>query len=294
MFVQQKTIYSREEFLGALERSGFTIKTFSLHSIGNYTKEDAIWNYRDAISHLSHLHPQVNNIPLLVQERQLISVFIQKLFFFKVPLTVVDQLTDPYTQSTFTHCFFFSLFVENRCQELAGDRCEVITTYDLGMPRLLGWTFPLLKWVLTKNYHKLMLTDIPCRERRGELRHWGYRFESDHHGYLEARNIHLNNALPPSFTDSKTQGQWPENIRDGEAILIGRSDHRGIKLIRRGDWVYLYPRMCPHEGASLDAEKPCQNLALKCPWHGRTVPATEIVPYKNYQERLSLAQAPTT
>ena len=68
---------------------------------------------------------------------------------------------------------------------------------------------------------------------------------------------------------------------DGE-YLHGRDDHLGIQIVRSGTMISVYPRLCPHEGASLDKKNfwVCSRTReiprsgqkghkIMCPWHGR-------------------------
>jgi phenylpropionate dioxygenase-like ring-hydroxylating dioxygenase large terminal subunit len=51
--------------------------------------------------------------------------------------------------------------------------------------------------------------------------------------------------------------------------MIGRSDHYGLQLWRRGDAIEIFPRLCPHEGACLDQKTARADRSISCPWHGR-------------------------
>jgi nitrite reductase/ring-hydroxylating ferredoxin subunit len=68
----------------------------------------------------------------------------------------------------------------------------------------------------------------------------------------------------------------PEDVPlgDGREILVGRDDHLGLRVLQSGRRrsVSVYPRMCAHEGASLDG-CPIEGGAIRCPWHGRTIAA---------------------
>ena len=53
---------------------------------------------------------------------------------------------------------------------------------------------------------------------------------------------------------------------DGE-YLFGKDDSWGLRIVRKESRLKIYPRMCHHEGASLDGQK-CTDDKIKCPWHG--------------------------
>jgi len=54
---------------------------------------------------------------------------------------------------------------------------------------------------------------------------------------------------------------------DGE-YLLGKDDHQGLRIVRAANALHVFPRMCPHEGASLDGQS-CKSGRVHCPWHGR-------------------------
>ena len=45
----------------------------------------------------------------------------------------------------------------------------------------------------------------------------------------------------------------------------------GVQLMKEGDKILVYPRICLHEGACLDKATK-QNANLICPWHGKRIP----------------------
>ena len=51
--------------------------------------------------------------------------------------------------------------------------------------------------------------------------------------------------------------------------LLGRPDHLGLKVASRDGHVEIFPRLCAHEGACLDAAPRLDSGVTMCPWHGR-------------------------
>ena len=154
-----------------------------------------------------------------------------------------------------------------------------------------------LSGLLRKYLKNVTTSDTPVRERRGELRGWGYSFDGDKqgHSFEKSLNTFKSNVILPA---QNTNGHFPAKLKieeilpnDGE-YLFGRDDHLGVQIVRLEDSIHIYPRMCPHDGASLDrkcfiAGKDIQIKALRgkrprdipiegkkafkitCPWHGR-------------------------
>ena len=61
-------------------------------------------------------------------------------------------------------------------------------------------------------------------------------------------------------------GEMTNNQAEYHALI------EGIKAIKgwKPDRVEIYPRLCPHEGACLDALHAPGQPAIQCPWHGRS------------------------
>ena len=165
------------EVVQSLEKQGLTFRRYSVSTEGKYTPEDAIWNYKDALVHIPYIHPLVQNVPILNHKDSLASVFVQKIFGLKFPMVVFDYEAKPFTQTAITTLFFFVLVVENVCEEIRPATTRITTFYHIGANRLFRWFTPIVGWILMRNYKSLTSTDIPLRERRGQLRSWGYGFK---------------------------------------------------------------------------------------------------------------------
>ena len=180
----------------------------------------------------------------------------------------------------------FCLIVETNAEEVRPGLTSVSTNYKIGSVAFFKFLHPCIKWVLSKNYKVLMTTDVPMRERRGQLRGWGYSFEGDSgHSFEKSLDNSKQNVIIPK---EKTGENLTIDLilndilpSDGE-FLYGRDDHLGVQIIRSAGFVSIYPRLCPHEGASLDKdnfwvcsrrrEVPMsgqKGYKIMCPWHGR-------------------------
>lgn len=262
--------YSKKHIVAKLKLEGLAFSEFSLAHEGPYSIEDADWNYKD-VPHLHHIHELVEAIFTSVEDDHIATINMQKVFGIKLPLAVFNYQTEANAQTYYTTWFFFVLIVETRYEQIAALRTRVTTTYTIGSPKILQWTFPILRWILKKNYDNLMSGDIPMRERRGQLRSWGYSFKKDKplYSFEETMDIRRNNVVAP---ETAVPQDLTIDIRqklpaDGE-LLVGESNHHGVRLIRRGNELVVFPRMCPHEGACLDKQN-YANQRINCPWHGR-------------------------
>ncbi len=272
-------IYSKDYLIKNLEKEGLKFSCFSLIHEGVYAAADADWNYKD-VPHLKYVHNLVNAYMSAVSDDFVATINAQKTFGMKLPLCVFNYQSGPNAQTYYTTWLFFVLIVETRYEELAPCKTRVTTSYHIGSPKLLRWCLPIIRWAIKRNYKDLMSTDIPMRERRGQLRLWGYAFkkEKPNYSFEETMNIAGTNVVAPLtvFTPVKIvlEQVLPHN---GNEFLVGRADAFGFRLIRKDNLVMVFPRMCLHEGASLD-NQPCKKDAIiKCPWHAR--PYKPLVTY---------------
>lgn len=263
-------IYTKEQLIAQLKREGLVFSEFSVTHEGAYTPEDADWNYKD-VPHLHHVHNLVEAVFSFVDNHCIATINMQKVLGLTFPMSVFNYESGPNEQTYYTTWFFFALIVNTKYQAIGENRTRVVTTYSVGSPGWLKWCFPMIRWVLKRNYDDLMSSDIPMRERKGELRSWGYGFKSGgtHYSFERTMDIASSNVIlsRPSSTSLEI------DIRDAAPVdgeyYFGRSDHIGVRVIRDKGSLKIFPRMCLHEGARLDGQ-PCSNGRIKCPWHGRT------------------------
>ncbi len=257
------------QLISEMEREGFLFKNFSLTHEGAYAVEDADWNYKD-VPHLHHIHALVESIIASVGDSEIATINVQKVLGVRFPLALFNYQSAPNAQTYYTTWLVFVLIIESAYEALGPNRTRVRTTYHLGAPRGWGWCFPLIRWVLMRNYRALMADDLPMRERRGQLRDWGYSFKKRGvlHSFEDTMDISVSNVVAPAGLRSPSlRLRLDRELADGE-FLVGRDDHVGLRLVREGNALLIFPRLCPHEGASLDGQRACERT-LRCPWHGR-------------------------
>jgi hypothetical protein len=261
---------SKAQLKAKLEKENLVFHEFSLVHEGQYAVDDADWNYKD-IPHLHYVHELAEAYPSYVSDDTIASIIIQKIPGIKIPLAVFLYENTPTSQLYYTASFFYVLLIETVYEKIEPNKTRVITTYSIGASRLLKWTFKLLEWLIHRNYNNLMSTDIPMRTRRGQLREWGYKFHKVNHTYSYEKSLNLvnSNVIVPQFAEEINQSTININDilpSDGE-FLLGKDDAWGLRLVRMANNLKIYPRMCHHEGASLDGQK-CNDNKIKCPWHG--------------------------
>jgi len=269
------TLASAESLQRQLERDGLVFTSRTLVHRGIYAPQDADWNYKD-IPHLKEVHKQVEGIPAVIEDHLICNYFLQRLGPFRMPLAVTNYAFSPNSQVYFTAAFVFALVIETSWSSANGVETEVSTTYRIGSSRMYRTLHPLVHYLLKRNYHVLMAADIPMRQQRGKLRQRGYSFAGDSGGYGFAGTLRLaeeNVIAPPIPLDTKLiEHSVPSTDMQAEqSVFVGSDDFNGVRLVKIGDDLWAFPRICPHEGASLDE---CElSLSgephLRCPWHGR-------------------------
>ena len=147
------------------------------------------------------------------------------------------------------------------------------TNYAIGSRWYLRFLHPVVQRLITKNYRQLMSEDLPMRERRGDLREWGYAYRTDGPPHSFAATLHILEENMVVKRDMATPA--PETIATAQLesarthdLFTTRSDHWGLRLRVADNTLQVFARMCPHEGACLD-DQPIERNTVKCPWHGR-------------------------
>jgi hypothetical protein len=247
------TVTSQAEFAGAFTRTNYRFRYFELALECGGDPIDVIFNYKD-LAHLKVVHNTFDIFYSHIGDDVQSCVVMQKLFGMNFPLTHVGlQLGD-------NHLFFHDSFLnvlltsEVIVGALPDHRVRIKTTYGVGAPRfLLPLIFPILKRLLTRNYHILMEGDVPMRDRRGELRRWGLQLPKTSYSFSETLDLRSRHVFP----SGKVEVPDPVSVQLSSVptdapMFVGRSDHYGVQLLRRADAIDVFPRLCPHEGACLD------------------------------------------
>jgi Rieske [2Fe-2S] domain len=264
------TVGSQAEFAASFERTSYRFKYFDLTLESGGDPIDVMFNYKD-LAHLKVVHNTFDIFYSHIGDDVQSCVVMQKLFGMNFPLTHL-ALEVGENRLFFHDSFLFVLLTsEVTIEPLADHRVRTKTTYGIGAPKLLlPLVFPILKRLLTRNYHILMKDDAPMRDRRGELRRWGVQLPKTSYSFRETLDLRARNVLPadreavPAPVSINLSALAPNM-----PTMVGRSDHYGLQLWRRDDAIEIFPRMCPHEGACLDQKTLKADKSISCPWHGR-------------------------
>lgn len=279
------------ELVRRLERYGVKFRSFSMTHEGDYTVDDADWNYKD-VPHLQYVHHLVEAVYGTVDDRYIATINLQKVLGMRIVLTVFNYESAPNEQTYFTSFLSFILIIHTRYEALGELRCRVTTTYSFGAPPWLIWLFPLARWALKRNYSDLMSGDIPMRERRGQLRKWGATLTkpSGSYSFRQTMDLLTPHVFFPNGPDVPVPSIEVELPPGSGDILIGRSDHRGLRLVVTDTQVHAFPRLCNHEGACLDSAR-LSDGALTCPWHARRVKPLFSLPRAAVGRRMTFDHA---
>ena len=146
----------------------------------------------------------------------------------------------------------------------------------------IAWTIASHRWLrfLHRFVHRRLLRlnevqnpeDDPLRDRRIALRAAGYSFKTDLPDFMNS-NVIENNTVFPAVTTPATIGLG--DLPDQSAVQVPIAN-RAFILRRDGNAVDIWPGVCPHEGAELDAGH-IRGKALKCPWHGLEFAARRLL-----------------
>ena len=130
-----------------------------------------------------------------------------------------------------------------------------------------------------------------------------YSFKDDpSNSFKRSLEVHSDDVTFPS---GDYNGELPIELSiqkilpsDGE-FLQGRDDHLGTQVIRSQDIIRVFPRLCPHNGPSLDKKNfeictrqrevpiPGKNgYKIMCPWHGRLFEPIASFDLKNQETQI--------
>jgi len=257
--------FSRERIIESLEREGLVFTGLAMKTCGNYNVEDADWNIKDIV-HAHYVHDGLENISTVVHDEFLSMFSVINFMGIKVPVSSVLYDPMPNVHVICTSVLCFAMVVESRYEQISENETVVHTAYSVGAPKIFSPFFPIIRKRIAKHFQHLMKDDMPMRERRGKLRSWGYRFKGYNKKgrvpgfkYMGIRSLELEKSNVIVLENTNLSQTVRINLneelsRDGEH-LVGRDDHLGLEIVRRGNNILIYPRMCSHDGASLDASK---------------------------------------
>ena len=147
---------------------------------------------------------------------------------------------------------------------------------------------PIHKYLDKKIYKlnvRLQEEDYIIRSQRALLRKYGYNFKSDPPNYFSS-NMLTNNTIFPILekslkinVDDFTDVNIIENKR-GNLYKFGEKEISFIIQKVSNDEFFIWPSVCPHEGASLENGNFCDGR-VTCPWHGLNFTGSKLSKDKN-------------
>ena len=265
--------------LERLSDHGMVHRTVRLDTEGEYLPTDVDWNNKDVL-HRNFVHSLIEDVVCVADKDLQASISFQTVLGIPFPLILVHYDTEPNHQTHFVTVLAWTMVTEHEFVALTPTRTKAYTTYTVSGQRFWMLFWPIIRVLLRKNHRKLMAEDRVLRERRGTLRSWGYTYKGDGapRDIRDTLHVGANNVVlpdpplpapeyPPVPVDDVTEGEW---------TYVGRSDHLGLKLTREGNKFLAFSRMCPHEGADLDAQS-LSGRCQVCPWHGRKLTPVAVL-----------------
>lgn len=275
---------SAEVLLRQLRKAGYTIDTFSVDSTGDYAVADADWNYKDVL-HLNTVHTKVQSIHGTLDDDLGTGIALQKVGPIPFPLVVVTYATSERSLTYYMTMGPFILVVYSEYEALGANRTKVNTTYNVATSGIARLAIPLIRRIIRGNYRTLMREGLPMRDRRGVLRARGFSFHSDGRPrtFTETRDFLIKNVVPPERTGTKTESFALDALDKNGAQLVGSDDDCGLRVEHQDGDLLFFPRLCDHEGASLDCAA-LRHGRLSCPWHAKAIHPLARVPISEGQD----------
>jgi hypothetical protein len=273
-----------EVLLRQLRKSGYSVDTFSVNSVGDYALADADWNYKD-VPHLNTIHTKVRAIVGTLDDDLITTVNLQKVAGIPFPLVVVNYATSENSQTYYTTMGPYILVVYTEYEALGTNRTNVTTTYNVAAAGIAHLAMPLIRWIIRGNYRTLMSEDLPMRDRRGALRARGFSFRTDGRvrTFPETADLLFKNVVAPARTGTKTESFALDALAENGAQLVGSDDDCGLRVVQQDGELLFFPRLCDHEGASLDCAA-LRHGRLSCPWHAKAIHPLARVPISEGQD----------
>ncbi|MBT3508677.1 MAG: Rieske 2Fe-2S domain-containing protein [Nitrospina sp.] len=253
-----------------IKSSGYVFSHFTMVEEGNFSLEDADWNYRDLL-HIPFWH-KIDYTVAHAEENVCTAFWMTKILGIPLPMMLMSYRPTPNSHSATTAFFFIVVISFVTFEEITPYRTRTTSRYSFGVPRWLRWMAPLLVMYFKSSCKRLATEDIPIRERRCELRKLGYSFLSDdlNTGFEKSMDLDLINVIPPKDLPEKNELELSleEIFKTSDTYLLGTDDIYGLRLIKDKEKLNIFPRMCDHEGMSLDNSR-CIKNRIKCPVHGK-------------------------
>jgi hypothetical protein len=135
---------SKAEILELVRERGMAASEISLSTEGEYSPEDADWNYRDLL-HMNHVHGNLHYQVFAADKTVAGSLWFEKILGLTFPAALVSYKRDALSHHALTVWGFFLLLSECQFKALSAKRTRVTTNYLIASPRWCKIFIPLIK-----------------------------------------------------------------------------------------------------------------------------------------------------
>ena len=185
---------SYQHLKSLFENLGFKFRNFCITFVGDYSPEDADWNYKD-VKHVNVVHKNIYSIQAATTRDVSCNINLQKIpiLGFEIPMTLFSYDVSKYNPIYISTMGPYIIIVSTLSELINKNQTKVATTFSIGSKGLFRIMHPIIEHILRKNNEALMRDDIPMRNRRGQLR------KNNHIFYKNTDSFHLN--LPKTLID---------------------------------------------------------------------------------------------
>ena len=280
---------SFENLVQKFKNHGFYFSEFKLQCDDPCLPVDTEWNYKD-IAHVSFMHDHAIREFTYIGNNVYNTLDIQKVMGITIPQSTTFYSTDGDNKLiSHTTLFFGVVLVEVSYQPVGELKTRTTTRYAIGSKFILGRLLhPIIKFGVIRNWKRFTKDDRPVRQRRGALRQKGYTFNTqspvDHLKTIDTSEngvFILNEKSKLLKTKESHKLIISKNINKN--IFIGEDDHLGLQIKITPEVIRIFPRLCPHQGGSLDNCN-LNDFFIACPWHGRKFKALCSIPHNDKQQ----------
>ena len=259
-----------------------TSGNFSCEAPGSV--QDLEWNHMDQ-SHRPYIHSTYND-ELRISIGENFANSLTKWGNWPFFINVIDvRVKEGQYYQTFTIGGLIYVHTVIEMDFIDADNSSL----DINWHILSHWFLRPIHKYLNKKIYKLNVRlqeeDYVIRSQRALLRKYGYNFKSDPPDYYSSNKL-INNTVYPNlkrpikinikeFTDINALNKKKESLyKFGEKEISFI-----VKKISNSEF-YIWPSVCPHEGASLEDGDFCDNR-VTCSWHGLNFTGSKLSKEKN-------------
>jgi nitrite reductase/ring-hydroxylating ferredoxin subunit len=266
---------SYQHLKSLFENLGFKFRNFCITFVGDYSPEDADWNYKD-VKHVNVVHKNIYSIQAATTRDVSCNINLQKIpiLGFEIPMTLFSYDVSKYNPIYISTMGPYIIIVSTLSELINKNQTKVATTFSIGSKGLFRIMHPIIEHILRKNNEALMRDDIPMRNRRGQLRKNNHIFYKNTDSYsfeftedTDRSNVYLNENKENFIKINK---QKILEAKNGDIIGEENGVFSFFVTIDQEGKKKIWPSTCSHEGAKLNKKCLKQNF-LMCPWHNKKI-----------------------